>query len=248
VKYVGEPSYFYTEYSYTLIINMVRLYISGLPRDVTEEDLKDLFKSFGQIEKVSFARFKDKHHFCRGFAHFELRFSSDHDQNRCIRLYDGCEWKKKRIKLELAKAHFTERRQNEARNFQYSNLYTSLATQDDVKIQCFKNEPLIITGRVKNTCLKINPGNKSLIKHFNEKVSGERTSTAPNTEAHDTFTTDLNNTSDHSAEVASKDNSSAILQINSDKIVETTRNSNNLLDSDFFRVKKEHWIDNFNSK
>ena len=141
---------------------MVRLYISGFHQAVTKKELKELFKPFGQVEKVQIARYKELkfQRFCRGFAHFEIKFASQDVQNHCLRVYNGSKWKTKRIQLEIAHPSFSDRRHAEICQDRNSALHYSNRTKY-VEIQNFKCNHLNIAGRSRNTQVKIYCGGSS---------------------------------------------------------------------------------------
>jgi len=137
-------------------MKVVRLYISGLHLTITEEDLKELFKPFGQIKKVQIARYKEPKYqtFCRGFAHFEINFPSQDSQNHCLHMYDGCKWKSRRIQLEIAHPNFKDRRLAERREDHLSIPYSS-SRKKVVEVQSFSSDRLWIAGRARNTRIEV---------------------------------------------------------------------------------------------
>lgn len=171
----------------------VRLYISGLHQTVSEQDLKELFKPFGQIKNVQIARCKELNYqsFCRGFAHFEINFSSQEAQIRCLFMYNGCKWKSRRIQLELAHPSFRDRRLAEIyENNQSMPRFSNLRKSTEVKN--FMLIPLNIAGRSRNTQIEVFCGISRKFDHSDEE---KKTSyTANHSEIHTSLSTETRNT------------------------------------------------------
>ena len=114
-----------------------------------------------KLKKVQIARYKELkfQRFCRGFAHFEIKFASQDVQNHCLRVYNGSKWKTKRIeKLSipvLATRLHAEVCQDRNSALHYSN------RNEYVEIQNFKCNHLNIAGRSRNTQVKIYCGGSS---------------------------------------------------------------------------------------
>jgi len=113
-----------------------RLFVGGLPGDITEHDVIDRFSSLGRVHKVDIVPSKDPLHKgsntapsqlaerttpviafanvcageCRGFAYIDLESS---DIERCIKTYNSTKWKGKTLKVQLAKLHYRTRLENE---------------------------------------------------------------------------------------------------------------------------------------
>lgn len=85
--------------------SLKRLYISGLTPDVTAEEIKKPFASFGTVQNVAIAMNEERK--CRGFAHLSINMS-DESLRRCSKIYNGSKWKGSKLNIELAKPDFME--------------------------------------------------------------------------------------------------------------------------------------------
>jgi hypothetical protein len=98
---------------------MVRLFVAGLPPGCTVDDLKSLFSPFGEIV-VSGCRlappkvYPDGVVFNRDFAHVELLPKDDAALRKCIGAYNGSKWRNSRLRVALARQHYTTRLEAEA--------------------------------------------------------------------------------------------------------------------------------------
>ncbi|KAL4426371.1 hypothetical protein ABPG77_004665 [Micractinium sp. CCAP 211/92] len=89
----------------------VRLYVGGLPPDVTEEQLRARFTPFGAVSACCIAPPKvyGGASFPRNFGHVELEPRDEASLRRCISAYNGCRWKGAVLKCALARPHYLER-------------------------------------------------------------------------------------------------------------------------------------------
>lgn len=89
----------------------VRLYVGGLPPDVSEEQLRARFTPFGAVSSCSLAPPKvyGGASFPRNFGHVELEPKDEAALRRCISAYNGCRWKGALLKCALARPHYLER-------------------------------------------------------------------------------------------------------------------------------------------
>ena len=77
-----------------------KLYIGGLPLDITSDELREVFEEFGEITeaKVITDRYTGR---CRGFGF--ITFKQDEDATKAITEGDGAELDGKVIKVSEAK-------------------------------------------------------------------------------------------------------------------------------------------------
>ena len=72
---------------------MVRLFVAGLPTEVTAEQLAQRFAPFGQVQGVELAKSKPGSTLepgqCRGFGHLELD-ADEQALKRCLSLVGTC--------------------------------------------------------------------------------------------------------------------------------------------------------------
>lgn len=88
-----------------------RLYIRGLPEEVSEADLQSRFKSFGKVAAVQVAR-NSIDGKCRGFAHLSMD-CSEADWKKCLSTLNGSSWKGTKILIQDAKMDFETKRKAE---------------------------------------------------------------------------------------------------------------------------------------
>lgn len=87
-----------------------RVYIGGLPRSLTAEDLKNRFKMFGEIIQASIA--KDSEDQCRGFGHITINTTTN-QWTKCLSVYNHAKWKGGVMKIEDAKPDYKEKHEAE---------------------------------------------------------------------------------------------------------------------------------------
>lgn len=80
-----------------------RVYIGGLPRTLTADDLKNRFKMFGEIVDASIA--KDTENQCRGFGHLTIQTTTN-QWTKCLSIYNNAKWKGGVMKIEDAKPDY----------------------------------------------------------------------------------------------------------------------------------------------
>ncbi|KAH8556653.1 hypothetical protein BGW37DRAFT_552910 [Umbelopsis sp. PMI_123] len=83
-----------------------RVYIGGLPRSLTAEDLRNRFKMFGEIVDASIA--KDIENQCRGFGHITIKTTTN-QWTKCVSVYNNAKWKGGVMKIEDAKPGYKEK-------------------------------------------------------------------------------------------------------------------------------------------
>ncbi|CAM1298876.1 Uncharacterised protein g2246 [Pycnogonum litorale] len=88
-----------------------RLFVGDLNTDVTEDDLRSIFKKFGHVESVEL-RNKSDGVDNKTFAFVNIRISPDNLAS-CFRAYANRTWKKCKINLQVAKESFLERLKRE---------------------------------------------------------------------------------------------------------------------------------------
>ncbi|CAO3676216.1 unnamed protein product [Umbelopsis ramanniana] len=87
-----------------------RVYIGGLPRSMTADDLQNWFKMFGDIVDASIA--KDTENQCRGFGHITIKTTTN-QWTKCLSVYNNAKWKGGVMKIEDAKPEYKEKLQAE---------------------------------------------------------------------------------------------------------------------------------------
>ncbi|KAI3633117.1 hypothetical protein MIR68_009192 [Amoeboaphelidium protococcarum] len=88
----------------------MRFHIKGLPANISDEDIKNKFKSFGTVTDVDLHCLQD-----RGFAYVEIEFANtEQDMKRFMKLWNNnVKWAGNLIQVEPAKCHHLERLQQE---------------------------------------------------------------------------------------------------------------------------------------
>ncbi|KAI9303368.1 hypothetical protein BJ944DRAFT_183495 [Cunninghamella echinulata] len=87
-----------------------RIYIGGLPPDVTIDQLSDRFGKFGSVSNISIA--KDGEGQCRGFGHLNIQTSLK-KWTSCLSVYNGSRWKGQVIRIEDSKPDYIEKLEKE---------------------------------------------------------------------------------------------------------------------------------------
>lgn len=86
-----------------------RIFVGGLPKKCTAEDLKAKFSQFGEVHSVELSKSVLEEGCCRGFAHLNVNFSLQSWQ-KCQSIYNGAKWNSTvPMKLEIAKPTFIEK-------------------------------------------------------------------------------------------------------------------------------------------
>lgn len=83
-----------------------RVYIGGLPRSMTADDLQNRFKMFGEISNASIA--KDTENQCRGFGYITISTTTN-QWTKCLSVYNNAKWKGGVMKIEDAKPEYKEK-------------------------------------------------------------------------------------------------------------------------------------------
>ncbi|KAI3654453.1 hypothetical protein MP228_001172 [Amoeboaphelidium protococcarum] len=88
----------------------MRFHIKGLPANISDEDIKSKFKSFGTVTDVDLHCLQD-----RGFAYVEIDFANtEQDMKRFMKLWNNnVKWAGNLIQVEPAKCHHLQRLQQE---------------------------------------------------------------------------------------------------------------------------------------
>ncbi|HSM55199.1 MAG TPA: RNA-binding protein [Candidatus Sulfomarinibacteraceae bacterium] len=76
-----------------------RIYVGNLPYDVTEDDVRDLFAEYGDVQSVTMINDRDTGRF-RGFSFVEM---DDAEASDAIRALDGAEVGGRPIKVNEAR-------------------------------------------------------------------------------------------------------------------------------------------------
>ncbi|MFW6063054.1 MAG: RNA recognition motif domain-containing protein [Chloroflexota bacterium] len=76
-----------------------RIYVGNLPYDVTEDDVRDLFAEYGDVQSVAMINDRDTGRF-RGFSFVEM---DDAEADDAIRALDGMEVGGRPIKVNEAR-------------------------------------------------------------------------------------------------------------------------------------------------
>ncbi|KAK9800162.1 hypothetical protein WJX73_001174 [Symbiochloris irregularis] len=84
---------------------MVRLFIGGLPAQVTLKDLLGRFAPFGKVTggeiPASKATTSDSLQDSRGFAYVDFEPRDSTALHRCLSAYNGCSWSGSKLRVEL---------------------------------------------------------------------------------------------------------------------------------------------------
>ncbi|OAJ39123.1 hypothetical protein BDEG_22996 [Batrachochytrium dendrobatidis JEL423] len=83
-----------------------RLFIGGLPLDVSSEDLTARFSSFGTVSQVDIRSKPDQHQ--SYFAFLSLRTTVG-SLKKCISIYHGTKWKGHALRIEESKQDYLSR-------------------------------------------------------------------------------------------------------------------------------------------
>lgn len=89
-----------------------RLHVGGLTPEVSEEDLRKRFSSFGEVISVNILCSKfdpPGYSTCRGFAFLDLKVSHESVVERCISVLNCCKWKGRIISVARARPDYLER-------------------------------------------------------------------------------------------------------------------------------------------
>ncbi|ETW05356.1 hypothetical protein H310_04288 [Aphanomyces invadans] len=98
---------------------VVRLFVGGLPGDVTEEDLRQRFGKVSgcKVESVDLVMAREKGRGIRDFAYVNLEgrtlATEEAAVAQYIQTYHNTKWKGKRLRVEVARPDFHERLREE---------------------------------------------------------------------------------------------------------------------------------------
>ncbi|RHY03577.1 hypothetical protein DYB37_003525 [Aphanomyces astaci] len=98
---------------------VVRLFVGGLPGDVTEDDLRQRFGKVSgcAVESIDLVMAKEKGLGIRDFAYVNLHSSTPATEvaavAQYIQTYHNTKWKGKRLRVEVAQPDFKERLREE---------------------------------------------------------------------------------------------------------------------------------------
>ena len=76
------------------------IYVGNLSYEVTEEDLKEVFKEYGEVKRVQLPKDRETGK-VRGFAFVEME--NDTEETAAIEALDGAEWMGRDLKVNKAK-------------------------------------------------------------------------------------------------------------------------------------------------
>ncbi|MDJ1182906.1 RNA recognition motif domain-containing protein [Roseofilum casamattae] len=76
------------------------IYVGNLPYKVTEDDLKEVFGEYGQVQRVTVPMDREKDRI-RGFAFIEM--SAEAEEEAAIAALDGAEWMGRQLKVNKAR-------------------------------------------------------------------------------------------------------------------------------------------------
>ncbi|GLC46791.1 hypothetical protein PLESTB_001941800 [Pleodorina starrii] len=100
---------------------VVRLFVGGLPRDISAADLRSRFSPFGKVEAIEIVPQKQEEASvtitpsggatatCRGFAYVELEPKDDISVHKCLSVYNHSKWRGNVLRVELAKPSYLAR-------------------------------------------------------------------------------------------------------------------------------------------
>ncbi|KJE97829.1 hypothetical protein CAOG_07921 [Capsaspora owczarzaki ATCC 30864] len=88
-----------------------RLYVGGLPLEVSEHDVQERFKSFGAVKAVQLIRDHETGE-SRGFAYLDVDYT-ENSLKKCMSVYANARWKGKLVRVQLAKESVLVRLQRE---------------------------------------------------------------------------------------------------------------------------------------
>jgi len=76
------------------------VFVGNLPYEVSQEDLKEVFKEYGTVKSVRLPMDRETGK-ARGFAFVEM--SSDEEESKAIEELDGAEWVGRSLKVSKAR-------------------------------------------------------------------------------------------------------------------------------------------------
>lgn len=118
VKQLSRIRQFHRQTRYKVrILKMKRLFVGGLFPDVTDEDIFERFKRFGDVTGVEIKKKKTTDIASLGntFAYIDLNITEE-NLSKCISLYNKTKWKGFLLRIQLAKEDFLKRLTKEREN------------------------------------------------------------------------------------------------------------------------------------
>ncbi|KAL0041991.1 hypothetical protein WJX77_000059 [Trebouxia sp. C0004] len=156
----------------------VRLYVGGLPGDITPKQLEERFASFGTVSntKLILSKQQSTSPGCRGFAYVDFSPKDDQSLHRCLSLYNGCKWLGGVLRVEKAKENYLTRLHREW-TAKPDVEDEEMAESDVAQNQSMLTEPMRIptpaSGFVKRKLMTVKPGP---VKRIFAPYKGERLS------------------------------------------------------------------------
>lgn len=92
------------------------IYVGNLSYQVTEEDLREVFKEYGQVKRISLPNDRETGKM-RGFGFVEM--GSDEEEDKAIDTLDGAQWMGRNLKVNKAKPPEARNDQPHSRNRRY---------------------------------------------------------------------------------------------------------------------------------
>ena len=87
---------------------MKRIFLAGIPPEITETDLTNRFKSFGLVTNCEF-KTKNSSRIC----FFDLQELNEFDHLKLIKLYNNTKWKQQILRVQVAQLDFRVKLQRE---------------------------------------------------------------------------------------------------------------------------------------
>lgn len=118
--------------------NEVKLWVGGLPPNVSESELHQRFSSFGKVISCTLApsrKYPNEIEFERNFGYVTLKPTNEESLERAIAVYDGARWKSHTLGVEPARPDFKERTEAENVNEAAAVLKTSTCSDDMLNIR-----------------------------------------------------------------------------------------------------------------
>eukprot|EP00884_Botryococcus_braunii_P009539 jgi/Botrbrau1/18587/Bobra.0367s0029.1 len=151
------------------MVMVSRIYVGGLPPDVTAEQIKRRFETFGKVLSIDLPQPKahDQEHNAdsshRGFGYVNLVPLDDAAVRRCIGSYNGCKWRGSVLRVEEAKPSYVQRL-NQEWELERSGTLTGKAPKAGRKaskaqpLLPFSGKPLHVARRDGKKTMKVEEG------------------------------------------------------------------------------------------
>lgn len=94
----------------------LRLFVGGLPDGCTQAELEQRFSPFGKVTECDIVgpkTYSGGLAFPRGFGYISLLPKDDQALKSCLSTYNGCKWRGKVLRCQVAKQRYAERLQAE---------------------------------------------------------------------------------------------------------------------------------------